>query len=201
MTQIALTDDALIRLLESCSFPGVQILSAPHAWDSGFIQRLLQSSPALLVSFLGADGTDSELTELNLDGRWACYVASGWNGADQVARRKGVGAGFDLMHRAAAAMHYETLREPNGSRLAEAIVDGLQVLSDSSTDIANLWIGEISVTVKLPLPLLEGDACYGPLDLFLEARATFDIEGGKPTPDIADVGTEGDVPVRVDLPQ
>ena len=30
MTQIALIDNALVDLLESCSFPGVSIMSAPH---------------------------------------------------------------------------------------------------------------------------------------------------------------------------
>ena len=43
--------------------------------------------------------------------------------------------------------------------------------------------------------------CVGPLDDFLQVRATFDIEGGEPLPDIADAGTAGDLPAIVDLPQ
>ncbi len=185
-----MTDDAIIRLLDSCAFPGVTILSAPHAWDGGFVQRLIPQTPAILISFLGADDPDSKLTELNLDGRWGCYVVVGWHGVDQKARRLGAGAGFDLMHRAAAALHNETLLEENGERLPQARVDGLQVLADSSTDLANLWIGEISVVVELPLPLLEGDACFGPLDNFLRVRGDLVVS------DEAD-----DIEIAVDLPQ
>ncbi len=191
MTQISLTDDAIIRLLDSCSFPGVSIMSAPHSWDGSFVQRLISDTPAILVAFLGADDPgDKNQTELNLDGRWGIYVATGWNGADQKARRLGAGAGFDLMHRAAAALHNETLREPNGDRLSQTRVDGLDVLADSSTDLANLWIGEIAVSVRLPLPLLEGDACFGPLDDWLTLRGEIDL------PDPAD-----DIGLAVDIPQ
>ena len=55
MTQIAATDSALVRLIESCDFPGVTVLSAPHEWDGGFVQRLIGETPALLVAFLGAE--------------------------------------------------------------------------------------------------------------------------------------------------
>ena len=55
MTQIAATDGALIRLLESCNFPGVDIASGPHEWDGGYVQRLLTSAPAIRVVFMGAE--------------------------------------------------------------------------------------------------------------------------------------------------
>ena len=80
-------------------------------------------------------------------------------------------------------------------------VEGLGVETDSALDLANLWVGSIAVSIELPLELLPQESCYGPLDDFLKVRATFDLEGGKPTPDIADAGTEGDMPARVDLPQ
>ena len=180
MTQIALTDDAIVRLLESCDFPGVSIMSAPHEWDNGFIQRLLTVTPAVLVAFLGAEpySDTKDSTVLDVDGKWACYCVVGWNGQDQKARRIGAGAGFDLMHRAAAALHGAILKEPNGNRLPQTTVEGLQVLSDSAIDLSNLWIGEIAVSVDLPLELLEGDACYGPLDDYLKTAATIDIPGG-----------------------
>ena len=200
MTQISMTDDAIVRKLESCSFPGVTIMSAPHEWDAGYIQRLLTVTPALLVAFLGADDPD-DATELNLMGRWAVYAVAGWHGKDQKARRIGVGAGFDLLHRAAAALHLAILTESNGAPLTSVKLTGLDVLTDSSVDIANLWIGGIDLKIGLPLPLLPSDACYGPLNDFLQVRATFDLPGGKPAPDIEHVGTEGDVPVRVDLDQ
>ena len=56
MTQIAETDEALVRLLDTCGFPGVTVMSAPHEWDAGFVQRLLTDVPAILVAFLGGEG-------------------------------------------------------------------------------------------------------------------------------------------------
>ena len=73
------------------------------------------------------------------------------------------------------------------------------MLTNSALDLAQLWIGVVEISIELPLDLLP--ECIGPLDDFVRVRATFDIEGGKPTPDIADAGDAGDVPVRVDLSQ
>ena len=205
MTQIYHTDDAIVRLLEGCDLPGVTVQSAPHEWDNGFIQRLLTATPAVLVAYLGAEAYDDTKTSTVLDmvGKWAVYCVVGWNGADQKSRRIGVGAGFDLMHRTAAAIHGARLTESNGNRLPQTTVEGLQVLTDSSIDIANLWIGEIAVSVDLPLELLEGDACYGPLNLYLKTAATFDITGGREfDPDAGDeIGVDGDVTSRFNQPQ
>ena len=193
MTQIALTDDALVRLLEGCGLPGgVTIMSAPHEWDNGFIQRLVSATPAVLVAFLGAEpySDTTTSTTLGMAGKWAAYIIVGWNGADQKARRIGAGAGFDLMHRAAAALHGAILTEPNGERLPQTTVEGLQVRSDSAVDISNLWIGEIAVAVELTLELQESDVCYGPLDDFLKIRGPLVV------PDPAE-----DLDIAVDLPQ
>ena len=139
---------------------------------AGFIQRLLTDLPAVLVAFIGAEPYHDTATSttLALVGKWSVYVAVGWNGADQRARRLGAGAGFDLMHRTGAAIHSAILREPNGDRLPQTIVEGMAVATDSAVDIANLWVGEIAVSVEMTLELLEGDACYGPLDDFLRVR-------------------------------
>ena len=190
MTQIAATDAALVRLLESCDFPGVTIMSAPHEWDDGFVQRLLTETPAILVSFVGADLPDAKFTELNLDGRWNVYVVAGWHGRDQEARRLGAGAGFDLSHRASAALHNAVLTEENGARLPIVAVDGIGVETDSALDISNLWVASIALTIELPLPLLESDACYGPLDDFIRVRGPLVV------PDPAE-----DLELHVDLPQ
>ena len=192
MTQIAATDDALIRLLEGCDLPGVTVMSAPHSWDSGYIQRLLTVTPAVLVAFVGAEpyADTATSTTLALEGKWSCIAVTGWNGADQKARRLGAGAGLDLLHRAAAAIHGAILKEPNGDRLPISHVEGIEVRADSATDIANLWIGEIAVSVELPLELMPADACYGPLDDFLKIRGDIDL------PDPAD-----DIDIAVDIPQ
>ena len=190
MTQIAMTDVALVDLLESCDLPGVTVLSAPHEWDAGFVQKLLTVTPAILIAFLGADDPDSKLTELNLDSRWAAYVAVGWHGQGQEARRLRSGAGFDLLHRAAAALHNAVLHEPNGNRLPMVKVDGLAVEADSALDLVNLWVASIHMTIELPLPLLPTDACYGPLDQFLKIRGPLVVS------DVAE-----NIALDVDIPQ
>lgn len=203
MTQIAATDRALVRLIEGCDFPGVTVMSAPHEWDGGFVTRLLDDTPAILIAFLGAEPYDDTKTStvLECEGKWAAYVCVGWNGSDQKARRLGAGAGFDLMHRAASVLHTARLLDENGERLPQAQVEGLGVETDSALDIANLWIGSIAISVELPLELDPGERCYGPLDEFLKIGMTIDIEGGEPAPDIGDAGYAGDVPAQIDLPQ
>ena len=99
MTQIAATDSALVRLIEGCDFPGVTVLSAPHEWDQGFISRLLDAAPAILIAFSGGEQFEGgkTATTLVLDGKWNAYVCVGWNGQGQEARRLNAGAGYDLM--------------------------------------------------------------------------------------------------------
>ncbi len=192
MTQIAATDQALVRLLDTCGFPGVTVLSAPHSWDAGFIQRLFGDVPALLVAFLGGEPYDDTKTSTVLDvvGKWGVYVCTGWNGADQAARRLGTGAGFDLMHRAASVLHTAILTDADGERLPQVQVEGLGVETDSAVDLANLWVGSIALSIDLPLELLPSEDCYGPLDDFLRVRGPLVV------PDPAD-----DIDIAVDLDQ
>ena len=189
MTQIVLTEASIIRLLDSCGLPGVTVQSCPHQWDAGFVTRLLDATPAILVAFLGADDPNDS-TELNLMSRWSAYICVGWNGKGQEARRLGAGAGFDLMHRTAAALHNAILMEENGERLSSSQVEGIGVETDSALDVAGLWIGSVAIKVGLPLPLMESDACYGPLDDFLKIRGPLVV------PDPAE-----DIELAVDLPQ
>ena len=190
MTQISATDSALIRLLEDCGFPGVTIQSAPHTWDNGYIQRLLTSTPTILVAFSGAEphGDTAISTSLNLSGKWGVFPIVGWHGRNQEARRLGAGGGYDLLHRTASALHNAILTEENGDRLPVVSVTGLDVLTDSAVDIANLWIGAVELSTELPLDLMP--ECTGPLDTFLRVRGDIDL------PDPAD-----DIDIAVDIPQ
>ena len=192
MTQIANTDEAIVRLLETCGFPGVTVLSAPHGWDNGYIQRLFNDVPALLVAFLGGEPFDDTKTStvLDLAGKWGVYCAVGWNGVGQKERRRGVGAGFDLMHRAASVLHTAILTDAKGNRLPQVQVEGLGVETDSAVDLANLWVGSIALNIELPLELLPTEDCYGPLDDFLKIRGPLVV------PDPAD-----DIDIAVDIPQ
>ena len=190
MTQIYQTDSALIRLLQSCNFPEVDIASGPHEWDGGYVQRLLTSAPAIRVGFMGAEpfGDTATSTSLNMQGRWTAYVIVGWNGQDETARRLGQGGGLDLLHRCASALHSAILTDDNGDRLPIASVTGLDVLADSALDISNLWIGAVEISVELPLDLMP--VCSGPLDDFLKIRGPLVV------PDPAD-----DIALDTDIPQ
>ena len=205
MTQIAETDEALVRLLDTCGFPGVTVMSAPHEWDAGFVQRLLTDVPAILVAFIGGEpfGDTKTSTVLEIEGKWSILICTGWHGRDQAARRLGAGAGFDLMHRAAAVLHGAILMDAKGNRLPIAQVEGLGVETDSALDLANLWVGSIAVNVELPLELMPSEDCYGPLDEYLRTAATFDIPAGDEfDPDAGDeIGVDGDVTSRFDQPQ
>ena len=190
MTQIAATDSALIRLLEGCGFPGVDIASGPHEWDGGYVQRLLTSTPAIRVVFMGAEphSDTATSTSLNMLGRWSAYVIVGWHGKDETSRRLGQGGGLDLLHRCASALHAAILTDENGDRLPIASVTGLDVLADSALDLSNLWIAAVEISVELPLDLMP--ECTGPLDDFLRIRGPLVV------PDPAD-----DIDIAVDLPQ
>ena len=190
MTQIAATDGAIIRLLQSCNFPSVDIASGPHEWDGSYVQRLLTSAPAIRVVFMGASEYAQQSSSLVLAGKWTAYVAVGWHGKDEKARRLGPDGGLDLLHRTASALHNAILMEADGSRLPICSVTGLDVLADSAFDLNNLWIAAVEITVELPLDLLP--ECIGPLDDFLRVRGEIEL----PDP-AADIG----IAVDLDPPQ
>ena len=122
MTQIALIDTAIVDLLESCALPSPTVQSSPHEWDNGFIQRLLTMTPAVLVSWAGAEPFGDTSTTLQLLGKWSVTVATGWHGADQKAQPRGgrpdlagspCRSGFTELRRALnvfALEHHEAIR-------------------------------------------------------------------------------------------
>ena len=127
MTQIYQTDSALIRLLQDCNFPGVDVASGPHAFDGSYIQRMLSSLPAIRVVFLGAQPYGESSTTLSMSGKWSIILAVGWNGATPEARRIGPDAGLDLLARAAGALHAAVLKDEDGKRLPLIQVDSIEV--------------------------------------------------------------------------
>ena len=188
MTQIYETDSALIRLLQDCNFPGVDVASGPHSFDGSYVQRMLSSLPAIRIVFLGCDKYPDATTSLSLAGRWSIILAVGWHGAGQEARRIGPGAGLDLLARAAGALHAAVLKDEHGERLPLIQVDSIEVLSDGAQDIANLWVAEIAVTIEIPIEIPPD--CVGPLDAFLRIRGEIDLPG-----------PADDIDLAVDLPQ
>ena len=201
MTEIYQTDAAIIRLLDNCNFPDTTVSSAPHEWDAGFVTRLLGDLPAILVAFAGAEGNDSRSSALTMNGAWNVYLAVGWNGADQKARRLGAGAGYDLLHRVASVLNGAPLKDENGESLGTLDVTGIGIEADSALDLANLWVATVAVEVSLQLDIIDA-SCIGPLDDFIRVRGGFDVEGGKPRPDSAEAAyTDADLPVQQDLDQ
>ena len=188
MTQIYQTDAALIRVLENCNFPGVNVASGPHTFDGSYIQRLLSSTPAIRVVFNGAEPYSEPTTSLSMAGKWSIIIITGWNGASEEARRIGPGAALDLLARAGGALHAAVLQDENGDRLPVVQVDSMEVLSDGSADLANVYIAEIGITIDLPLDIPE--ICQGPLDDFLRVRG-----------DLVVSEEAEDFEIAVDLPQ
>ena len=191
MSQIGDTENALLGLLRDCQLPAeTHIASAPSEWDTGFIQRLIPSTPAVLLAFLGAEphADGEKTTSLNLMASWGCYAAIGWNGSSEQHRRLAIDGGYDIVARVAPILHNAIIEDPARQRLPIPEVVKIQTLTDSSVDIANLWVCEMLVEVELPLDIPE--PCIGPLDDFLRVRGELVVS------DEAD-----DIDIAVDLPQ
>ena len=205
MSQIGDTENALLGLLRNCQLPsGVHIGSAPSTWDSGFVQRLIPSTPAILVAFLGAQphADPGSSTSLNLIATWGVYAVFGWRGKTQEDRRLAVDAGYDVVARIAPILHNAPIQDPQHQRLPFPDVVSIETLTDSALDLGNLWVCEIQVEVELPLDIPVD--CVGPLDDYLKTTATFDLPGvgHEFDPDAGDeIGTDGDATSRFDQPQ
>ena len=190
MTQIAATDSALVRLLESCEFPGVSIMSAPHEWGFGIRSKADR----------GHAGNPDRLPRGRSTGFGAHLIEPRWKMGrlclHRLERLRSKGAatrrGRRVRPHAPGRGGAPQRGSDRGKRkpAAHSDVEGLAVETDSALDIANLWIGSIAIVVELPLPLLESDACYGPLDDFLRVRG-----------DIALPDPAADIGLAVDLPQ
>ena len=191
MSQIGDTENALLGLLRTCQLPAaVHIGSAPSRWDAGYVQRLISSSPSVLLAFLGAEphADTASSTSLNLSASWAVYCVVGWRGKTQEERRLAVDGGYDIVARVAPILHNAIIEDPARQRLPIPSVVGIEKLTDSALDIGNLWVREVMVEVELPLDIPED--CEGPLDDFLRVRGPLVV------PDPAD-----DIDIAVDLPQ
>ena len=196
---IAAVDAALVRLLQDCGLPSaVSVESGPFEWSGAYVTALLDAAPAVRVCFMEADEYDDTRTATNLDmaGRWAVLVVTGWRGGDEASRRLGTDAGYDLLARVTAAIHGASLKDENGQPLESDYGDRvpnpgvmrMDVLTDAALEQTGLWVG--AVTVAQPLPLNLPPDCQGPLDAFLRIRG-----------DMTQPAPAAPVPLHVDLPQ
>ena len=188
MSQIGETENALLRVLQTCQLPsGTSIESAPSKWDGGYIQRLISTTPALRLAFLGAvPFAEPSSTSLNLRATWGLYCIVGWNGQSEELRRTAVDGGYDLVARVAPIIHNVILEDSMRQRLPIPNVVGIETLTDSAIDVSNLWISEVLIDVELPLDIPED--CEGPLELFLRVRGDLAM----PVP-AADLGISADL--------
>ena len=121
MSQIGDTENALLGLLRNCQLPsGIHIGSAPSTWDHGYVQRLIPSTPAILLAFLGAQphADPGSSTSLNLVASWGVYAVFGWRGKTQEDRRLAVDAGYDVVARIAPILHNAPIQDPAAPAVA-----------------------------------------------------------------------------------
>ena len=189
MSQIGDTEHALLDLLKSCQLPaGISIESAPNDWSGNYVTKLISSTPAVRLVFMGATprAGDELSTSLNMVARWSCLVVTGWHGLPEEQNRLAEDGGYDLTARIAPIIHNAPLLDPANQRLPIPYVVSIENVANAALLEAGLWACEILVEIELPLDIPE--ACTGPLDVFLRIRGDLDL------PDPA-----ADIPLAVDL--
>ena len=193
----------------------VPVITGPGEWDGSFVKKLLTDLPAVVATWDGGTAVDS--TSLTLDASWTLYVITGWKGGDEASRRRAATTGaYAILTALAVRLHNTNMGErqytaaggggavPNIPALED--LDGFGHLTVA--DITNEWSGEwdrIGVTVyalelaqqmPLELPVDENIADW------LRTNLTIDIEGGDAfDPDTDEIGVDGDVTSKIDMPQ
>ena len=162
-------------------------------------------------------GTAADGTSLTLDATWTFYVVTGWKGGDQTARRRAATTGaYAILQVLLVRLHNTNMGERQYSAKGTgSLVPNIPALDDLEgfgrirvTDITNegsgewervgvtIWSLEIEQNIPLELPVDENLADW------LRTNATFDIpEGDEFDPDTDEIGVDGDLPSRFDMPQ
>ena len=212
---IAAAEDWLKAVCEDALGSDVTVMTGPHDWDGSFGKNLLTSLPAVVVVFDG--GTAADGTSLTLDATWTLYVVTGWRGGDQASRRRAANTGaYAILQVLLVRLHNTNMGERQYSAQGTgAAVPNIPALEDLDgfgrirvTDITNegsgeweridiaIWSLEIEQQIPLELPVDENLADW------LRTNATFDIpEGEEFDPDTDEIGVDGDLASRFDMPQ
>ena len=212
---IAAAEDWLKAVCEDALGPDVTVTTGPHDWDGSFVKNLITKLPAVVITWDG--GTAGNSQSLVLDATWTLYVVTGWRGGDQASRRRAANTGaYAILTVLAVALHNTNMGERQYSRKGTgSLVPNIPSLDDLEgfgrlrvADITNEGSGEwdrvgvaiyaleLSQDIPLELPFDTNLADW------LRTNATFDIpEGDEFDPDADEIGVDGDLASRFDMPQ
>ena len=212
---IAAAEDWLKAVCEDALGSAVTVTTGPHDWDGSFVKNLLTGLPAVAIVFNG--GTAADGTSLTLDATWTLYVLTGWTGGDQASRRRAATTGaYAILQVLLVRLHNTNMGErqysAQGTGAAVPNIPALDALegfgrvrvtdmtnessSDFERDGVTIWALELENQMPLELPVDENLADW------LRTNATFDIpEGHVFDPDTDEIGVDGDLTSRFDMPQ
>ena len=213
---IAAAEDWLKAVCEDALGDGVTVQTGPHDWDGSFLKNLLTNLPAVVITWDG--GTAADGTSLTLDATWTLYVVTGWKGGDQASRRRAANTGaYAILQVLLVRLHNTNMgerqfsasgtgappcRTSRPSKTSKA--SGGCAIADITNEGSGEWdrVGvaiyalELENQIPLELPVDENLADW------LRTNATFDIpEGEEFDPDTDEIGVDGDLASRFDMPQ
>ena len=212
---IAAAEDWLKAVCADALGGAVPVTTGPGEWDGSFLKKLLTDLPAVVITWDG--GTAGDSTSLVLGVTWTLYVVNGWKGGDEATRRRAATTGaYAVLTALAVRLHNTNMGErqytASGGGGAVPNIPSLEDLEGFGrlriAGITNEWSGEwdrvgvavyaleIEQNVPLELPVDENLADW------LRTNLTIDIEGGDEfDPDTDEIGVDGDVASRFDMPQ
>lgn len=147
------------------------IESGPGEWSDAYLQRVVSSAPAVRVAFLDGDGKDT--SDLQLDGRWAIYVLTGWRGTDDRTRRRGDARQIGSYRAACllgAWLHNRRIPDVGGIRVRSMVNMWAGRLDRSALSLFGVTL-DIPMTVPVPVDVAQFRS-------FLTAGVDWDIQGG-----------------------
>ena len=202
---IAAAEDWFVAVVKDVVGSDVSVVTGPHDWDGSFLKNLLSSLPAVVITLDGGTAVDS--TSLTLDATWTLYVVAGWQGGDQVSRRRAAIKGAYVISQALLVrLHNTNMGERQFSATGTgAAVPDIPDLEDLEgfgririTDFTNEGSGEwervgaaiyaVELSQQIPLEL--------PIDTNLADWLRTHVDY-----DLPDVGEDVDLESDFDMPQ
>lgn len=154
--------------------------SAPGRWSEEYLKRQVRKLPGVFVAWSDGDVEDGD--ELFVRVRWHAYVLTGFDGQDQLKRRRGAGSqagAYALVEAVAGTLHNRVL--PGDDPLGHLLVTRIENLYTGALE--SKAVSVFAVTCRLGAQI-ELEPALGSLDDFLRAGAGVDIDadGASDTP-------------------
>ena len=203
---IAAAEDWLVAFCEDALGGDVVVTTGPHDWDGSFLKNLLTNLPAVVITWDG--GTAGDSTSLVLDATWSLYVVNGWQGGDQVSRRRAATKGaYAILTALAVRLHNTNMGERQYSAAGSgALIPNVPDLEDLEgfgrlrvADITNEGSGEWSDRLGVAIYALELEQQM-PLELPVD-ETLHDWLRTHVDYDLPDVGEDVDLESDFDMPQ